>query len=654
MSSSSGSRGTVNKSERKEDFVLAGTVNGYIRCWQLSGSSGAKFLWSIKALNGLESAVVGIILLRDGVILSSTEDGYFSSWDLNNSKAVAFSSTGNEPLELFSVNLGSRLLISKDRACSGIRKIMRLPDSSHEVLVGHHNGNLHKIDLNRRCIVAKCLDLNKRTNEAANSSLMSQDPNAAVTLSADNMNQLALADAACERSVNSADFCLPRLTNREILTSFCATQTTNMRYLRSSSEFFNEYASSTVSSSLQSSLIRPNLFSGYTESCLVKSVHICYTLPGFVMKATPGEVEIVVSRDLQQYLGNDAVTAGVISRSSHIRLEWGYDPCRTLFDGINRSVSASYPEDVSSLDYKVTSIRPYTITLEDPYRGPEVIDGHPRISIRTNLQARQFPHSDESKDQPASTSSLSTVHEMTMEQSITALCAHSSLPIVFAGLFNNQVTVMSLGGGHDESEATSAQQGVQTRQHLLYARESAPPVALSRSISTSTSTANTFSQPNAFSATHQSGNGYAPPVVVTSSQRSSETDVDDLAFFRSISACKPSFAPNKSELTIAKTQGLKRPLASISSSSRTSADNTQALSDRADSHHTSEAVSFKGKENNIQVPEHSASVKKAMNLFAIGGSTMNTIKSSGNGVFKPKQPLPMNSRNAFPSKSVKR
>lgn len=126
-----------------------------------------------------------------------------------------------------------------------------------------------------------------------------------------------------------------------------------------------------------------NLYTGLIESSLLRFPIISYTLPGYIISAIPGEEEILVSIDLQGYLGNDYISNNCYSRSNDICIEY-YDP-------IGIPVDSSFLENnpkLISQEYTVESVRSNYIRLATSYQGPEIIHGQPKVWIRTSLSVK--------------------------------------------------------------------------------------------------------------------------------------------------------------------------------------------------------------------------------------------------------------------------
>lgn len=129
------------KVTREDEYIIAGSTNGYLRCWKVSSSGGQppqrsinKGIWNIRndvsRPKELARPIIAVFLLpyyplfsknqiltsTDDVsmthLLAVTDDGLFTIWDIIHLVPGSFGSTGNEPKFITSFNLADRLLLS--------------------------------------------------------------------------------------------------------------------------------------------------------------------------------------------------------------------------------------------------------------------------------------------------------------------------------------------------------------------------------------------------------------------------------------------------------------------------------------------------------------------------------------------------------------
>jgi len=108
----------------------------------------------------------------------------------------------------------------------------------------------------------------------------------------------------------------------------------------------------------------------------------CLTLPGKVVSAEHGSTEIIVSHALDQYLAVASTAASNPSRSHNIYLDWSQAACVMNAKPKNRTAA------LLGTAYTLLHVQPHVITLSEPYQGPSVEHGQPRVVVRTNLAPR--------------------------------------------------------------------------------------------------------------------------------------------------------------------------------------------------------------------------------------------------------------------------
>ena len=109
--------------ERKEEYIIAASTNGYLRCWKIPDYNIESnqpliqntTLWNIRndmsRPIALARPIIGLFLLADQTkLLAITDEGLFTIWDLIHLQTASFGSIGSEPPLISSFTLTDKLL----------------------------------------------------------------------------------------------------------------------------------------------------------------------------------------------------------------------------------------------------------------------------------------------------------------------------------------------------------------------------------------------------------------------------------------------------------------------------------------------------------------------------------------------------------------
>jgi hypothetical protein len=415
-----------NKPSRKEDYIISGSANGYLRCWKIikttvshqigpfpvsaagtstsvgtSSSVNDKCHWNIRndmsrPVNMCRPIISLFIIYNNTQLLAITDEGLFTIWDLIHLKSGAFGSTVNEPSLLSTFSLTDRLLLSSS-ANRLISKVLRYDGkgSSSQFLLLLEDGSIFLFDLATKSFLSyqhqyhpsATLEemiinnsLPQRTSPLQTvshsdpivttyeglSTVLSQRPSTVSCQVPSDVCFLPNSHITLSSESLSNTFCSV-LKKTSLNTSYC-----NPYYHYSSNNFYHR----------ASSLSYRNSVTGLIESSLTRFPYHSYTLPGCIINAEKGSYEILVSHDLQYYFCNDYLTANCLSRTNDLRIESYDNSC--LKDDFSSSLFWKRSPVVRQ-EYTVDGVRSHYIRLTVPYNGPEVLNGFPKMWLRCNL-----------------------------------------------------------------------------------------------------------------------------------------------------------------------------------------------------------------------------------------------------------------------------
>ena len=248
-----------------------------------------------------------------------------------------------------------------------------------------------------------------------------------------------------------------------------------------------------------------------------KSVQMGCTLPGHIVSATMGSHEVVVSHDLRTYLVADYLAPQSNFRSDEIKFDWHSHSSGSLLSAMFQNLNSTVKETQHERDpryqeqYQLSRVTEYVLVLKEPYLGPDVKSGCPRVVMKTNLMpqsqvgvellvgslnnvdsdrvygtqyesqvtssssnlrrgsvdvtksvqasryARQYPPA--VLGVPVSSSSLQTIdlnieplHRVTLQSFPTNIATHPEQPFVFIGCQDGELLLIHAWGNHDNQQ----------------------------------------------------------------------------------------------------------------------------------------------------------------------------------------------------------
>lgn len=521
------------KVTREDEYIIAGSTNGYLRCWKVSSNGGQppqrsvnKGIWNIRndvsRPKELARPIIAVFLLPyyplfskhqsltfdDDIsmthLLAVTDDGLFTVWDIVHLVPGSFGSTGNEPKFITSFNLADRLLLSpsNSRLIRSVQREDKRDNAINRLVIQLEDGSVFLFDLFNLKLLGSPYQYHSTLSTTDEFISETAVPQALTKLPLNPPTTSRLGDAVITSSYEGLGQALSQrslIAQLSIPAQYCSlpsnsSQLSDIIILPSCSlspgqlpssipplqrvslslTYHNPYTHESTSSYYQSrtSLYHRNLYTGLIVSSLQRCTSQAYTLPGFIISAVKGEKEVLVSVDLQGYLGNDYVSTNCMSRSNDIRIEY---------------VESREEESVLAFkDYTVETIRQNYVQLATPYDGPEVVQGSPRVWIRTNLMMKgwsndSYYHSviiDQADKRPAViessgsmnahwpdrkdwdvTSSLSNISnglredvDMSSMNPVVALFHHPYYPLFLVGRLDDSITVMTYEGNYSFTE----------------------------------------------------------------------------------------------------------------------------------------------------------------------------------------------------------
>jgi hypothetical protein len=332
--------------QTKDDLLIAGTISGYIRCWKLNnGGNSQKQIWSVKAdphrpANQVYE-VIALWMITEEYLLGITNDGTFTCWDLTKLSPSTFGSGMRDPLCYNTFNIATCLTVFY-KGNEIRRKIVRAePYSNKSFGVANimiDDGTIFNIDIFSRSIVLLRTD--------SFNSLIKWKPS-------DNEGSL---------SETFQKLSLKTMTTFELIPGWVGI-------LSSTEMHCGLLTTSNVMDDIDRTRCSPVLSSeGRFDSLLCKTLQCSYVLNSKIESAIPGNLEIYVEDEMNEYLVGHKMSDSILNKSCSLELEYFENGLRRIWNA------------------EVLSITGRRITLRDEYLGPEIQQGVPLVRMKTNLK----------------------------------------------------------------------------------------------------------------------------------------------------------------------------------------------------------------------------------------------------------------------------
>ena len=146
------------------------------------------------------------------------------------------------------------------------------------------------------------------------------------------------------------------------------------------------------------------------------------TLPGMVLTAEPNSVHVFTTKDLRTWLNPHSDN----TRSSTVILDFSW--CGEVGDTPDRNMTI----------YTVVAITPRGLIINKPYQGPAIVDGYPKVVLRTNVVPCPSPMDDlyYFKD-------VYTVPFIQQDERVKAMAGHPTHPYLIAGREDGSLRVFT-------------------------------------------------------------------------------------------------------------------------------------------------------------------------------------------------------------------
>jgi hypothetical protein len=196
---------------------------------------------------------------------------------------------------------------------------------------------------------------------------------------------------------------------------------------------------------------------------MIESEYFGHTLAGFIYEATPGSHMVITSEDLSPFLcsltestppvrianqlkaSTDGVTHNITPSLETTQKRT--KSCKVAFALGLKNNNLEIPSDWNSTRTLI-HVSGCKLTLEKPYLGPHIINGCPRVFLRTNLapsSSRSYHRSHPSKS-IADNVIRSYPHlenKIALPAPVNVIRSHPDLPYLFVGNVEDVIYVVS-------------------------------------------------------------------------------------------------------------------------------------------------------------------------------------------------------------------
>ena len=145
-------------------------------------------------------------------------------------------------------------------------------------------------------------------------------------------------------------------------------------------------------------------------------------LPGSVLTAEPDSIHVFTTKDLRTWLNPHSDN----TRSSSVILDFSW--CGGVAGTPDRNMSM----------YTVVAITPRGLILNKPYQGPTIVDGYPKVVLRTNVVPFSSPLTD-----PCCFKDVYTMPFVEQDERVVAMSGHPTKPYLMVGREDGSLRVFT-------------------------------------------------------------------------------------------------------------------------------------------------------------------------------------------------------------------
>ena len=469
-------------------MLIAGGSDGMIRGFQTRSAADVSFArkWEMRADPSKRSSKAATALVylggsNEGVLLSCTEGGVFALWDLNNVEGGPFGATASPQLlcESTTSDLGRSATDKSDYQVAGMQRLTFSSPTGEEcenvvvrVAVTATSGSLYFVEVRFESAKKRAERCESRRREAltAREKSLNQSHLTSGGFSGKKYVKCCIMPCKAVKGFTArAKFYEPRLNvglevnlrgnirqevteeteqgriimeNNNFEVPACALLNMQGRLLAFSS--FPHYDPGCdlregkkprhhlVGREITFQSSTPRRKDGNSTLCFRRTTDYSLTLPGNVVRAIPGEREVLVSHDLRDFLTDSALGRSLPGKCSSLQFDWSRQESINLLS----SFKVSLPLRTSS-HFDLAAVHSHTLHLMAPYHGPAVTNGHPRVLLRTMLAPRG-----NGGDIQGEKGHLHKDVELTSAPA-TALAAHPFLPYLVVGDKDDNIKIVS-------------------------------------------------------------------------------------------------------------------------------------------------------------------------------------------------------------------
>jgi hypothetical protein len=389
--------------------LLAGSANGLIRCWELSLQRSKRVIWEMNvntSTSGTAEKVSVIGLSRvssEGQFVCATQVGTVHIFDLHKTMKAAFGGVSvPQQIHVFDVlgkeqGANTRVVgmvsstFSQRRAglpC-GPLTVDVVPSRSEmkdHIRLTASNGDLYLVNIWSRVIYRWRSQQHTLSSAASSSAVKSIGADNAGFLTASELEirrtfQACSAFGSIISTETMAFVSSQNILGQSIIRSVCLEKLPPLRGV--------PYGIPRTERDMQALVT--------TNNGMKKCVAMTCTLPGHVITGAPTagvpETTMVVSEDLRNYLVASYLSSSSFFRSNEIFFSWSpaasewWKPLHNKDDEgyMHNGQYLAKPKMQTGSYNSIAQVNSRSLVLKEPYSGPTVEHGSPKVRIRTNL-----------------------------------------------------------------------------------------------------------------------------------------------------------------------------------------------------------------------------------------------------------------------------
>jgi len=368
-----------NQMRSQRSAVIAGSKSGHVRKWNINAQNNAgTFAWEVTADSGCGGPVPVVALeqVEQRRVISLNQNGLLAVWDLEHMTVPSFGCT-SQPSLLSKLDLGSPC-VGMSFECTYASDFAPMQGTLYVTL---STGDVKALLFEGMGRLVPRFSFKLGSSYAVPLTFLGRETDYLKLSSELNTTVARPCAAVLPKFLGGRLGCVTSNIAAGSASGLCFFDVGDQLHglaLMERQRVVDSHLSDRKSSTTSAAPLAGKFFKVYTEANEAKP---CLTLPGHIVSVDHGGTEVVVTKNLEAYLCASSVAASAPTRSHEVFIDWSRS------SSSSSSSSGGGGVEKMGAAFAISAVQPFVLTLTEPYLGPTVENGLPRVHIRTNLAA---------------------------------------------------------------------------------------------------------------------------------------------------------------------------------------------------------------------------------------------------------------------------